>query len=88
MKTLFLLFLFLGIACAGGIVKPRAFSERTMRFCTKKDLPNPEAKLCYRRCEKRRILGSCKKWKLDFYNLNLPIIHNSFIAAGFKVSVD
>ena len=88
MKTLFLLFLVLGVACAGGVVKPRAFSKRTFRFCSIKDRKDNVAKLCYRRCLKRRLLGSCKKYILDTYDLRDPLIHSKFLAADFKVLVD
>ena len=88
MRILFLLFLVLGVACAGGIVKPRSFSKRTFRFCSAKETPIPEAKLCYRRCIKRRLLGKCKEWRLDISDLTDPLIHSKFLAADFQVKVD
>ena len=89
MRLLILLMLTNTGACSSfrPTTTPRVFHERTFRFCSVDDLPKFAGKLCYRRCIKRRILGKCKKWQLDSYDLSDPSIHIKFLSAGMKVKV-
>jgi hypothetical protein len=54
-------------ACAGSIIIPK-LASRTLEI-------HDSGKLVYKYCLKRKIFSrKCKKWKEDFYDIQLPEI--------------
>ena len=67
-------------------MSPPQFKVRTYRFCSKKELLNPQGKICYRFCsQKTLILKKCKKTQLIVEDLSKPTTYQKFFQTGFLI---
>jgi len=82
-----LMILILNSACSSTSLarklNPKTFRKRTYRPCTKLEMSNNVAKLCYRYCSKQILWNKCAGKELIIEDLNDKDVWQKFLNAGF-----